>query len=125
MENIVKKQRILDRLKSAPLSGLKGTEKLLEKLKSQRCAKKLSEVDVIIEKQQILVRQLNQENLRLMKDNQDLKQKLDICDWDLLCLAQGNSELHQRNESLKEQLRVSQNICSRNLRELHENRKFC
>jgi len=119
-----KKQKILDRLRTGPLSSLKGADKLLEKLKAQRSAKKSAEVSEILEKQQRLVRQLNEENLILIEKNQELKQKLDNCDWDLLCLAQGNTELQQQNESLKQQLLISQNNCSRSLKELYVTRNF-
>ncbi len=123
MDTIAKKQKILNRLKNSPLSALKGTGKLLDKLKSQREAVRENQVSEIVTKQQRIVMELNEENTQLIEENQRLKEQLDSRDRDFLFLAHGNVELKEQNESLKQQLLISQNNCSKNLKGLTQARK--
>ena len=84
----------MDRLKSMPISALKGSDRILNRLQAQREAagqrKKetfgaggtKSEMNGIIAKQQNLVMELNCENVKLIGDNEKLREHLEVADWD-------------------------------------------
>ena len=115
---LIKKQKILDNLKnSSQLSSLKGTAKLLEKLNIQRNYNtndmKSMEINGIISKQQALVIKFNEENIKLIAKNREMKGQLSTCyDLNLMCRAAEDriELLVEQNGSLKQQLAISVEI---------------
>lgn len=128
---MLKKQKIMDRMKQAQFSTLKGSSNLMEKLQRQRSAMKRRQEETdsknmfqIIQKQQTLVTELNSENLELIQENEELKKHLNNYDLKYRHLLEQNKDLNTQNSSLKYQLLVSQNNCAQSLKELQSARLY-
>lgn len=122
---MLKKQKIMDRMKQAQFSTLKGSSTLMDKLQKQRSAIKTRQDEPnnknmfkIIQKQQTLVNELNSENLELIQQNKVLEEQLNNYDLNYGHLLEQNNDLSTQNSSLKYQLLVSQNNCAQSLKEL-------
>ena len=128
---MLKKQKIIDRMKQAQFSTLKGSSSLMEKLQKQRSSMKTRQEHTnnkqmfqIIQKQQTLVTELNVENLELIQQNTGLKEHLNCYDVNYRNLLKQNRDLSTQNSSLKYQLLISQNNCAQSLKELQSARIY-
>jgi hypothetical protein len=111
-----KKEIVITRLKNDSTHSLKGKYDLLNKIRKQKeehLAKAIkiesqtvedSTVENVILKQQNLLQKLNNENINLIEENEKLRKKLEITS----STRESNSEWLDREQSLKEQLHLSQ-----------------
>lgn len=108
---VAKKQQILKKLKESSFSSLKGSAKLMQKIKEQRINKSQQpepEVLSIVQRQQNIVMQLNNENLQLIEENDRYKKFIELCDERMNEITKKNVDITEQNESLKQQLKIAQ-----------------
>lgn len=121
-QQVIKKQKIMSRLKESSFSSMKGSSTLMEKLNKQRLAKQQmkdsEEVNTIIQKQQSIVMQLNDENIKLIEENTRLKHMADYREEQMNQLVTENLDIIEQNSSLKKQLSIAQKNSSRRLKDL-------
>ena len=128
----MKKAKIFERLKNSSFSKQKGSHVLLDVINKQKVQMQSDSFDTtiqpreaasLLQKQQVLVMQLNQENESLINVNHGLSQQLQSTEYQYRSLLVRNEELIEINSSLKKQLHISQSNCSKKLEELRTVKK--
>jgi len=118
--NEFKKNKVLKNLKCKPFCEQKSSNKLLTIIQNQRDSivndsdnDKSTQMYDLLLKQRKVVLQLDEENVSLVKQNTSLKTILNIATSKLESANKVNIELREQNESLKQQLLISQVNCAK------------
>jgi hypothetical protein len=116
--NEFKKNKVLKNLKCKPFCEQKSSNKLLTIIQNQRDSivsdnDKSTQMYDLLLKQRKVVLQLDEENVSLVKQNTSLKTILNIATAKLESANKVNIELREQNESLKQQLLISQVNCAK------------
>lgn len=70
-----KRAEVIASLRQGKLSDFKNSQSLIEKIKKQKETMFVEKCTAMVEKQQNVVRRLNDENIRLMQENEDLRRE--------------------------------------------------
>jgi hypothetical protein len=116
--NEFKKNKVLKNLKCKPFCEQKSSNKLLTIIQNQRDSivndsDESTQMYDLLLKQRKVVLQLDEENVSLVKQNTSLKTILNIATAKLESANKVNIELREQNESLKQQLLISQVNCAK------------
>ena len=116
--NEFKKNKVLKNLKCKPFCEQKSSNKLLTIIQNQRDSivndsDESTQMYDLLLKQRKVVLQLDEENVSLVKQNTSLKTILNIATSKLESANKVNIELREQNESLKQQLLISQVNCAK------------
>lgn len=116
----LKKKAILESLKQKPFSEQKSSSKLLETIQKQKSGLKNQEQAYsLLVKQRDVVMRLDHENIQLIDQNKILANNLVANETKLFTSKKVNGELREQNESLKQQLLISQMNCAKMVSELN------
>lgn len=122
----IKKKKLLEKLKNEKFQSMKGSTTIIDKIKKQREtyeSKLGDQKDKIIFKQQRLVKQLDQENEQLAKENDQLRTTLCNVKSERDLLADKAIELKYQTDSLRDQLKLSQAHSVKILNDLKESKQ--
>lgn len=116
----LKKKAILEGLKQRPFSEQKSSSILLETIQKQKSGfKNQEQAYSLLVKQRDVVMRLDHENIQLIDQNKTLTNNLVANETKLFTSQKVNGELREQNESLKQQLLISQMNCAKMVSELN------
>lgn len=70
-----KRAKVISSLRQGKFSDFKNSQSLIENIKRQKDSVTIEKCTRMVEKQQTIVRLLNEENLRLVQENQELRRE--------------------------------------------------